>query len=226
MNQHHDSFDATRRRLGLTGISAATVGLAGLLSSSARADLRPEGTFTGNVAYSLDTLGGSISWDPFGDEATTGNNDYMLNAAFSCWGAFLQLRPGDDFSFNVEFAACSNYALLFQPGDTIDSGAFYDAAETAVVFAGYSVPVTQGGSLYFGYRFNFGDGDYAYGWAQFEEIGSSIRLAQWGYSTEGEVTIPLGEAIPEPSTYAAITGLFFAGVVAFSRWKKRRALAA
>ncbi len=224
MHPHHDSFETQRRRLGLPGASVAAAGLAGLLPSVFGSDLPPAAVFTGNVTFLSEDSYGYISWDPFSDYAGGESEGYLV-ASFACEGQYLYLRAGEDFGFSFQLAdSCGSLALL-APGYTVTAGDFWASIPSGSIYD--SPLVTNGGSLYFGYRIDIGDGDYAYGWAHFEEVDGGVQLSHWGINTvDNQITISLGEAIPEPSTYAAITGLFFAGVVAFSRWKKRRALAA
>ena len=220
--QLHAPLEARRQRLGITGVSAATAGLSALLTSSAHA-VALGNVFTGDVAFPVSSFSGNISWDPFSADSSSTYEAEFINGTFSCSGAHLTISAGCTFSGTLQFAASCGNASFFWPGETISADDF--ATTISTVCYSYEPTVTAGDSLYFGYRIELSDDYFAYGWAEFSEAAGEIVLARWGIDTgNGSISIP--EAIPEPSAYAGIAGLFFAGVVAFSRWKKRRALAA
>lgn len=70
-----------------------------------------------------------------------------------------------------------------------------------------------------------------YGWARFTlaqdpanlESGHSITLHDFAYASEGESITAGQTAIPEPSTYAALTGLLAGSAALYARRRKRAA---
>lgn len=216
-------LEQKRRRLGLAGFSTASAGAGALLPSVANATILDEDVFTPDTPLVFTENGnGAVSWNPFFSTAELGYTGAGLTAGFSCGGAYLYMSSDSEFPFGVDFAN-DGLLVFFSPGDTLDSSLNFSGNGAAFNWPS----LIDSGSAYFGYRIDMGDSDYAYGWVRFDKVGSSdYALGAWGYDVGDSITIPSGSPIPEPSAYAAIAGLFFAGVVAFSRWRKRRALAA
>lgn len=75
---------------------------------------------------------------------------------------------------------------------------------------------------YLGLRIDDGTGSFSYGWADISVGNTSVTLHSFAYETTKNASIQAG-AIPEPSTYAAITGLLAGSAALYARRRKRAA---
>ena len=76
--------------------------------------------------------------------------------------------------------------------------------------------------LYYGIRFNQGNGDYNYSWLQMATTNNSLTFGNAGVETTVNAAIAAGDtgAVPEPSTYALLALAGGAAALAALRRKK------
>jgi hypothetical protein len=86
---------------------------------------------------------------------------------------------------------------------------------------GYWGPGTASGTGYLGLAILNSAGDFNYGWAHLTfNADRSLTLHDFAIETNANAPIQTG-AIPEPSTYAALTGLLAGSAVLYARRRKR-----
>ncbi len=116
------------------------------------------------------------------------------------------------------------YSISFAAGATIGQPSGVWAQDTSINHNGGNNSAWASGTTgYLGLRINDGVGNPSYGWAQITYgADNTLNLHGFAYETDKGTPIQAG-AIPEPSTYAALTGLLAGSAVLYSRRRKRAA---
>jgi len=230
MNTAPHPLEDKKRLLGIGTTSIAAAGLAALLPAIAQAQVQAY-TPASPVSFAIPVNDGDTGyfyWDAFSGNASNTYIDGYLTLSssyFASFGGFNSfLEPACSFAYNLSISGSGSpgaQPAVLQAGDVIDgSSSFIDY---------YANPgMLPLGNSYFGFRFGTADenNDTAgYGWVEFNNDGTNYSLVSWGTGMGvSELTVGSGTPVPEPASTAAIGGLFFAGIVAFVRWKKHRAL--
>ncbi len=171
---------------------------------------------------------GMVGWDPFSDVGGAGNQP--LTMYFWTGEGMTQVTMiKGTVDGEIEWAADGSQLTVFAPGETIDGLISWSAHQSYPEVVGSDPLVQPGESLYFGYRLFDGEqgSDYAsYGWIELTNVEGTIYLSRWAINySEGGITVPMGEAIPEPSTYAAILGAVALGGALVMRRRKLKSAA-
>ncbi len=207
-------------RAGLLACALA-LGLSGIT----RADMISEEIFTPGSPINAPSIG-SIGWDPFSNAGGGGNRP--LGIVFDSQTASVELSLFTGTLDGVmEWAADGSTATVLAPGQTIDGLTSWTSSYT--FHSGGNPLMEPGESLYFGYRIyesELGSEYASYGWVQLENIAGTYFLSHWAINyADGGITVPMGEAIPEPSTYAVILGGVALGGALVMRRRKQKASA-
>lgn len=222
-------LEEKKRALGLSSVSKAAVGLAALLPAVALATPPPapvSGIFTPVTPLQVPT-NDTIYWDPY---STMSGNPYYDSTSVLGFGTcntniYGTYGCGAGFSnVSVNWATASGSSPIsqFSPGDTIDSSLNFNNGAY-----GYGFSIPDGTTTYFAYQLH-GNADSidSYGWVEVNyTTASGYSIVEWGTEYNGAITIPASTPVPEPSTYALIFGVVFAGVAVMNRWRRRLALA-
>lgn len=140
------------------------------------------------------------------------------------------VSPGAVFDgdSNAVSYAGGNYVKLLSAGTTIDSslamGSNYARFHVNNT-PGTSTQWSPGTTGYFGVKFNTNTSPL-YGWAQLSyNLNETITLIDFAYEASGGAIQAGAGAIPEPSTYAALAGLFAGSVALYRRRQQKKVVA-
>ncbi len=196
--------------------------------------------------------GNSIYFDLFSGDASTATSGTGFQLwAVGGLSSYSGYTDPDTGYYQPPFSTSWNYAYAATPANgqtlcTYDDGSWGNSARLASLnqigpastfywgspsrnylrsdWSGSSSGNWQvGSSGYLGLRVGNDTDGYNYGWAEIS-IGedSSVTLHSFAYEDTKNTAIQAG-AIPEPSTYAALTGLLAGSAVLYSRRRKRAA---
>jgi hypothetical protein len=219
-------LEARRSRLGLKSASIAATSFTALIPAIAQAAPEPHyEVFSSETPVGGSTFNTTVHWNPFAADATRSATDNFLTASFVSGNIFSIRSNNFSEEYTVTFAYSSSTLQRFDFGQEITQNNFVSGKPTGNLY--FSLPT--GSSTYFAYQIE--GPTSGYGWVELLSPSSGqFELGLWGFNFGGDsVTIAIPTtppSIPEPSAFAAITALFFAGVVGIARFKRRRATAA